>query len=961
MRPVLITLYILLISAVGIPCDAQEDICNKVKRLVHEHKIDSAELFLHLPDSLFNIEIKLCINKQISKFYRNAGQPVKSIFILQLGIDEKELLSQSNPVLRKAGWSYYATLGYTYNNDIGDIDAALDNYLMARQILIDSLHLSDKYIASALLVPIGNIYTRLGDYDLAMRYLDRAYKILMDLGEFDWAARLQVDQSTLHTSRSEYEKALQLLLNASGQSGLSAFTKTFIFSKLAEAHILHQQYDEAIEVARMGLKERYNIQDLTRQSDKDHLLPDLLESIGVSFSLFNLPDSANKYFEKAIHEKTLLTDTETHRELAKKHLNYANHLVKHTDVDRALLQYQMALDRCVPNFESNDASDLPNPDLIIAENTIANALYGKAKALQRKYASDQQARYLKQAITCYELMFHTWNKLRETHLFQSSQKNLQAEIGHMILSAVQAARRAYDDRLGDEYLNMAFRFVQLGKNLLLFETIQDAQFTAELPLQLRTTLNNLNDRIERLDLTIFEFTATRNNKYAAIVDSLEQIKINALLQREQLYDQIDEMNVHVRSTDTDFFIAIDQLQGQVDGGSMIIDYYLWDTTLIISYLTRDHFNMEMKTLTHDLTSNIDKLLNGILNFHLNRSNEKADSIYKHGLNQYIEQSVLLHQLLIPTDFALPEKLILFPSGALNYLPFDLLLKSRPNTHDKFTEYPYLLRNHQIAYGLSPGILDIMRSRKSSDNNFLGIAPSFEEEVPLFASIAEYRRGNLGPLNWNMTEVENINRLVHGQILSGSKATKKEFVGQMNSHSILHIASHAKLNEETSDYSYIAFSGDADDPQSRLYLRSLYNLKIPSNMVVLSACETGTGELMEGEGINSLARGFTQAGAKSIVMSLWEVNDRSTAQIMTDFYRGLKVGKSKDEALRHAKLAYLDSQVENHLAHPFYWSAFVAMGDMEPLYPGHQYSKAIFIVSALLIVLLMLILMKRRRQ
>ena len=101
------------------------------------------------------------------------------------------------------------------------------------------------------------------------------------------------------------------------------------------------------------------------------------------------------------------------------------------------------------------------------------------------------------------------------------------------------------------------------------------------------------------------------------------------------------------------------------------------------------------------------------------------------------------------------------------------------------------------------------------------------------------------------------------------------------------------------------------------------------MVVLSACETGLGELEASEGIISLGRAFTYAGAKSIITTLWSVNDQATSELMISFYQYLDQGMSKDEALRQSKLDYLDSHDER-FSHPYYWAAPIAIGDMESI-------------------------------
>jgi CHAT domain-containing protein len=113
---------------------------------------------------------------------------------------------------------------------------------------------------------------------------------------------------------------------------------------------------------------------------------------------------------------------------------------------------------------------------------------------------------------------------------------------------------------------------------------------------------------------------------------------------------------------------------------------------------------------------------------------------------------------------------------------------------------------------------------------------------------------------------------------------------------------------------------------------MYNMKLKAQMAVLSACNTGLGEIHEGEGVMSLGRAFAYAGVPSIVMSLWPAEDESTADLMGYFYEGLAEGQAKDEALRNAKLRFLE-EIPPSKHHPFYWAGFVVQGDAGPLEKG----------------------------
>ena len=116
----------------------------------------------------------------------------------------------------------------------------------------------------------------------------------------------------------------------------------------------------------------------------------------------------------------------------------------------------------------------------------------------------------------------------------------------------------------------------------------------------------------------------------------------------------------------------------------------------------------------------------------------------------------------------------------------------------------------------------------------------------------------------------------------------------------------------------------------LYVADLYNLQLDVDLVTLSACESGLGDLKRGEGFISLARGFFYSGAASIASTLWKINDASTTLLMDGFYKILSQGDSKDVALQKAQVEFLNQNRQNGFSHPYYWSAFVISGNTDPL-------------------------------
>jgi CHAT domain-containing protein len=144
-----------------------------------------------------------------------------------------------------------------------------------------------------------------------------------------------------------------------------------------------------------------------------------------------------------------------------------------------------------------------------------------------------------------------------------------------------------------------------------------------------------------------------------------------------------------------------------------------------------------------------------------------------------------------------------------------------------------------------------------------------------------------------------------------------------SASVIHLAAHGLLPEDRPNHSGLSLSFDGDPAEDGLLqVFEIFRLRLQADLVVLSACDSGRGKHLRGEGVLGLTRAFLYAGASSLVVSLWQAADSPTADLMLSFHRKLRGGRSKADALRSAKLEAIQSGVH---AHPFYWAPFVLMG------------------------------------
>jgi CHAT domain-containing protein len=169
---------------------------------------------------------------------------------------------------------------------------------------------------------------------------------------------------------------------------------------------------------------------------------------------------------------------------------------------------------------------------------------------------------------------------------------------------------------------------------------------------------------------------------------------------------------------------------------------------------------------------------------------------------------------------------------------------------------------------------------------------------------------------------------------------------LENYKIIHFATHSIIDNNIPARSSIVLSLDEDPTEDGfLQMREIYNLKLNSDLVTLSSCQTGLGELIRGEGIEGINRAFFYAGASSVLMSLWAVNDQASYQLMERFYYHICSSESIKNALRKAKLEMINSGV---LSHPYYWAGFIASGKTDKVIFPSLRNKFLFFGSVFLL-------------
>jgi CHAT domain-containing protein len=286
-----------------------------------------------------------------------------------------------------------------------------------------------------------------------------------------------------------------------------------------------------------------------------------------------------------------------------------------------------------------------------------------------------------------------------------------------------------------------------------------------------------------------------------------------------------------------------------------------------------------------------------------------------------------------------RSITIVPDGLLFYVPFEALAPA--------AGAPYLGERADVAYAPSLAVLAALDERRPTANPGPALLAFGDPRVgpsrePGRATATQPRRElgrqaleregfSFAPLPASLTEVQSIVQVIGARdstLVTGAAFKERTVVAELErSRRYVHFATHAVLDENVPSRSGIVVSGGPDvdaGEDGLLQAGEIADLNLSSDLVTLSACQTGLGKRVDGEGILGLAHAFETAGARSLVVSLWNVNDFSTSQFMAAFYRALKAGMPKAGALRAARAEVLRS-ANPLLRHPYYWAGFVLIG------------------------------------
>lgn len=624
--------------------------------------------------------------------------------------------------------------------------------------------------------------------------------------------------------------------------------------------------------------------------------------------------------------------------------NKAEILLAQNQSQEALTQIDNALEMIYPE-EGKLQAEKP---------MLGDFLFDKMRILYALAQKENKQENLNKAADISNQIMTLFDEIRLEYQSDASKSFLSKKSKEIIAKAVQIQLDLYQINQDKSHLKKAFELAEKSKSLILLDALNEAQAkqTTGVPTQLLDREITLKKGLALLQKQLYEGTEEATDIQKEIVNINRQL--------EKLVDTLEQnytsyFDAKYNNSKLDLAVLQKKLNGT------IIEYFLTEEKIYAFILDTQYIDVVEIPRDFDLSKTIQTLRASIYDGFLNAS--RSDKENQIAANTLVNTAYLLYQKLIePIEqiITLDEKLTIIPDGILGYIPFEVLLSNKVEQSMLFGNHPYLLKEYQISYCYSATLLKEMEAKENTNpsGHFIAFAPSFAGETAPEETRRVAVRARLSPLDYNIPEIESLQDLMGGSIFTAQNATEENFNQNAPNHQIIHLATHGKANDLAGDYAYLAFTQVQDSIENEfLYNRDLYNLQLNADMVVLSACETGIGELKEGEGIISLARGFSYAGAKSIITTLWSINDEKTKEVMVDFYTQLLEHTPKDVALRQAKLNFIKKY--SHTAHPFFWAAFIPIGDMESVYISKGFS--IWVYGSLGFMLLLLLFFFTRRK
>jgi len=621
-----------------------------------------------------------------------------------------------------------------------------------------------------------------------------------------------------------------------------------------------------------------------------------LNDLGLAYIKQGQPDMANFYLKKALSlsEKLYGAAKNSDRAITLKYTGDVL-LIKH-EPGKAIGCYQQAIKNLLFDFNSDDIYTNPasfSSAFYTAE--LMETLLTKAGAFATLYNTSHKIKDLDAALQTYLSFYKLTGFIERFYESDAARMFISTKKNNSHQKPIALCLKLYNLTRNRKYIEQAFLLDEQNKanTLSLYLQENDLKIKSGVPASLLAQEADLKKMITAMVLKATG--ATNTDVLKGLKDSINGYSLQLIKVQDKINGHIGPKKFNLEGNR----ISITDLQKIIPDKGAVLSYHIGEKEILAFAITQDGYDFFNTPIDENFLLSLRKL------YDLARS---AEGNTAKGLKKLSRQ--FYKQLIQPAEPRLDGKtqLVIIPDDELNYLPFELLTNADGTN---------LLSHYAIAYNYACALLqNNVPETGYRQLKKLGMAP-FNQKI----SGSEWP-----PLPSSKQEIDVLN----GVALIGKDASKQHFLQQAGQYGIIHLATHAYASDRDPDRSFIAFYPSDSTMADKLFLPEIYNLKLDkARLMILSACETGTGELVKGEGLMSLSRAFSYAGCMNTIASTWMANDNATAFIAKRLHHYLTEDYSTARALQQAKMDYLaDGDVPATLKKPAYWAHLRLIGGFE---------------------------------
>jgi CHAT domain-containing protein len=902
-------------------------------RVREEVRVDTARAQL-LADIAINVAEKIGSNVALAKSLRAKGNALYSLDQHSAAIEMQE---RAASLFETAGEEQ--ELARTLSGSIqpllllGRYDKALAAGERARAIFAGQ---ANTWRLARLEINIGNIYHRQDRFAEALTCYDRAYGELLKQDDAEGLAAVLSNLSLCYISLNEFAKALETYKTARAhcqQKGMPILV-AYADYNIAYLYFLRGEYGRAIQMLHDASASAKKAGDAYQLALCNLDLAEIYLELNLSAEASDLARAAHEGFEKlgfgyesakALAFAAIAISRQGHAfESLRLFAQSKEMFIRDQnqvwpsliDLYEALVLFnegRMFESRrlCISARDFFNNSTMPGK-AVLAELLLARIILRMndvVSARQHCHDALQQLAGLESPVLIYQAQFLMGEVARATGdeetayesygraraALETLRGNLRGE--ELKIAFFQNKLEVYENLVEiclsrPRGFEEAFAYIEQAKSRNLMDLlIQPVHVPTETDAgqsdlvrsirNLREELNWYYNLIEREQLRPEEHSQTRIQQLQEQVRARETGLMRAL--QEASITEVNQAGLAAPSN-----MPLEQIRASLPADTVVVEYFRVQDRAIACILGRD----DLQICPVSLRSRVQKLLQ-LLQFQLSKFRLEPQYVntFQASMLEATQGHLkgLYQELVAPIRDLINGKHVVFvPHGLLHYVPFHALHDGRS----------YLIDQFSISYAPSASIYALCQASKDntcSDSLVMGIADAQAPSI--------------------LDEVQAVRDLLpNARLFTGADATEDALRTHGPNSRIVHIATHGYFRQDNPMFSSIRLG------RSYLSLYDLYHFKLPAELVILSGCATGLNVVQPGDEQIGLVRGLLQAGAQSLILSLWDVHDHSTKEFMVEFYTGLQQGASKPVALQRAMI-----ELRQRYPHPYYWAPFTLIG------------------------------------